>query len=145
VTCVSAPASRLCIRIVDSQQKNGPFKKFEDLRTPGAFWVFPPVIQAQKSQSGTLGKGMSPGFRERLARLRGFVARDASPRLADESRWYTEHTALLISTLKWALLGAAAGASVGLGTRVFLWVLGRSADWARALTAGRVPALIGHA
>jgi H+/Cl- antiporter ClcA len=85
---------------------------------------------------------MSPGFRERLARLRGFVARDASPRLADESRWYTEHTALLISTLKWALLGAVAGACVGLGTRVFLWVLGRSADWARILTGGRVPAFV---
>jgi hypothetical protein len=42
---------------------------------------------------------------------------------------HTEHTALLISTLKWALLGAAAGACVGLGTRVFFWVLGRSDDW----------------
>jgi hypothetical protein len=37
------------------------------------------------------------------------------PHLADESRWYTEHTALLISTLKWALLGAVAGLCVGLG------------------------------
>ena len=84
---------------------------------------------------------MSPSLRERIARLRGFVSRDESPRLADESRWYTEHTALLISTLKWALLGAAAGVCVGLGTRVFLWALDRSADWARALTAGRVPPL----
>jgi hypothetical protein len=82
---------------------------------------------------------MSLGFRERLARLRGFATRDESPRLSDESRWYTEHTALLISTLKWALLGAAAGVCVGLGTRIFLWALGRSADWARALTYGRVP------
>ena len=55
---------------------------------------------------------MSPGLRERLIRLRGFVSRDDAPRLADESRWYTEHTALLISTLKWALLGAAAGVCV---------------------------------
>src|SRR5258708_29679841 len=85
---------------------------------------------------------MSPSFRERLARLCGFVARDASPRLADESRWYTEHTALLISTLKWAMLGAVAGGCVGLGTRVFLWALARSADWARALTPGRVPVFI---
>src|SRR6478609_6846059 len=82
---------------------------------------------------------MSPGFRERLARLRGLASRDESPRLSDESRWYTEHTALLISTLKWALLGAAAGVCVGLGTRVFLWSLDRSNDWAHALTKGRVP------
>jgi H+/Cl- antiporter ClcA len=82
---------------------------------------------------------MSLRVRERLTRLRGFVSRDDSPRLADESRWYTEHTALLISTLKWALLGAAAGVCVGLGTRVFLWALASSADWARALTDGRVP------
>ena len=80
--------------------------------------------------------------RERLDRLRGFVSRDEAPRLSDESRWYTEHTALLISTLKWALLGAAAGVCVGLGTRIFLWALSRSADWARALTLGRVPAFV---
>jgi len=48
----------------------------------------------------------------------------------------------VISTLKWALLGAAAGVCVGLGTRVFLWALGRSADWARALTDGRVPPFV---
>ena len=77
-------------------------------------------------------------FRERWARLRDFVAQEDSPHLADESRWYTEHTALLISTLKWAMLGAAAGVCVGLGTRAFLWSLERSGDWARALTAGRV-------
>src|SRR5258708_10568332 len=85
---------------------------------------------------------MSLRIRERLARLRGFVSRDESPRLADESRWYTEHTALLISTLKWALLGAAAGVCVGLGTRVFLSALDRSAGWARALTLGRFPAFV---
>jgi H+/Cl- antiporter ClcA len=45
------------------------------------------------------------------------------PHLADESRWYTEHTALLISTTKWALLGAAAGVCVGEATRAFLWSL----------------------
>ena len=81
-------------------------------------------------------------LRKRLARLRGFAFRDESPRLSDESRWYTEHTALLISTLKWALLGAAAGVCVGLGTRVFLWALDRSGDWARALTNGRVPPFV---
>src|SRR3954447_10842136 len=85
---------------------------------------------------------MSPGLRERLARLRGFASGDESPRLADETHWYTEHTALLISTLKWALLGAVAGVCVGLGTRVFLWALDRSADWARALAPGRVPVFL---
>lgn len=85
---------------------------------------------------------MSLGLREWLARLRGSGSREESPRLSDESRWYTEHTALLISTLKWALLGASAGVCVGLGTRAFLWTLGRSADWASALTAGRVPAFV---
>ena len=77
-----------------------------------------------------------------MARLRGFVSRDESPRLADESRWYTEHTALLISTLKWALLGAGAGVCVGLGTRVFLWALSQSAGWGPALTQGRAPAFV---
>lgn len=51
----------------------------------------------------------------------------ATPRLADENPWYTEHTALLISTVKWALLGAGAGLCVGLGTRGFLWTLTWSA------------------
>ena len=42
-------------------------------------------------------------------------------------------------------MGAArrgAGVCVGLGTRVFLWALDRSADWAHALTQGRVPAFV---
>ncbi|MEO8484279.1 MAG: chloride channel protein [Acidobacteriota bacterium] len=82
---------------------------------------------------------MSGGFRQRLARLRSLASREEAPRLSDESRWYTEHTTLLISTLKWALLGAGAGLCVGWGTRVFLWSLERSADMARALTYGRVP------
>jgi H+/Cl- antiporter ClcA len=79
------------------------------------------------------------GLRARWMRLHRLVFRDAPPRLADETRWYTEHTALLISTLKWALLGAVAGVCVGLGTRVFLWTLTLSGDWARGMTGGRVP------
>jgi len=70
---------------------------------------------------------MFSDIRARLMRLRRRVSREQSPRLADETRWYTEHTALLISTLKWALLGAGAGACVGLATRVFLAALARSA------------------
>ena len=85
---------------------------------------------------------MFPVLRARLTRLRGMVFRDQSPRLADETRWYTEHTALLISTLKWAMLGAIAGVCVGLGTRVFIWALARSADWARAVVPGRVPLFV---
>jgi H+/Cl- antiporter ClcA len=49
-----------------------------------------------------------------------------TPRLAEEGRWYTEHAALVVTTLKWALLGAAAGVCVGGGTRAFLWALGAS-------------------
>src|SRR6476619_8058067 len=40
------------------------------------------------------------------------------------------------------MLGAIAGVGVGLGTRVFLWTLARSADWARALTPGRLPPFV---
>lgn len=50
--------------------------------------------------------------------------------------WYTEHTALLISTIKWALLGAAAGVCVGLGTRGFLWALGAAGAWTSHLNSG---------
>ncbi len=46
------------------------------------------------------------------------------------SRWYSEHTALLISTAKWTVLGALAGICVGLGTKLFLWAL----DWAQHAT-----------
>lgn len=56
---------------------------------------------------------------------------DRVPQLADEYRWYTEHTALLVSTLKWALLGGVAGLCVGVGTRAFLWALA----WAGRETA----------
>ncbi len=61
------------------------------------------------------------------------------PHLSDESRWYTEHTALLISTLKWALLGAAAGVCVGLGTRAFLWTLAAASAQTRRITLGPLP------
>ena len=79
---------------------------------------------------------MTPRPSEFLSRLRGAHVEPESPRLADESRWYTEHTALLISTLKWALLGAGAGLCVGFGTRGFLWTLSHSAASVRWLTHG---------
>ncbi len=75
-----------------------------------------------------------------LSRLRGDLADAVLPRLSDETRWYTEHTALLISTLKWALLGAAAGLCVGLGTRGFLWVLADSPTAVAWITRGAFPA-----
>ncbi len=61
------------------------------------------------------------------------------PHLADEYRWYTEHTALLISTLKWALLGAVAGLCVGLGTKAFLWSLTASGQLVRKIQMGPLP------
>src|SRR5579862_9415522 len=60
------------------------------------------------------------------------------PHLADESHWYTEHTALLISTVKWSLLGAATGLCVGEGTRAFLWSLAASSR----LVAGGLSGLV---
>src|ERR1044072_3452398 len=85
---------------------------------------------------------MGNGLRQKWIRFRGLIAREELPRLADESRWYTEHTALLISTFKWAVLGAAAGVCVGLGTRVFLWSLAQSEGWVHVLTRGRVPPFV---
>lgn len=79
---------------------------------------------------------MTVRWKHSWARLRSLVLEPGPPRLADESRWYTEHTALLISTLKWALLGAGAGLCVGFGTRGFLWTLARSGRWAGGLTGG---------
>jgi H+/Cl- antiporter ClcA len=61
-----------------------------------------------------------------------------APQLADENKWYTEHAALLISTLKWAFLGAAAGICVGLGTKGFLWSLSASGGLVRQYIHGRV-------
>src|SRR5664279_3812109 len=58
------------------------------------------------------------------------------PQLADESRWYSEHTALLVRTTKWAFLGAGAGVCVGLGTRGFLWSLEASSRLVRQVTKG---------
>jgi chloride channel protein, CIC family len=59
-----------------------------------------------------------------------------TPRLADESQWYTEHAALLISTLKWSLLGAGAGLCVGFGTRGFLWALAASGAAVKSIGGG---------
>jgi len=57
------------------------------------------------------------------------------PRLSDEGRWYVEHAALVLTTLKWAVLGAAAGACVGWATRVFLAALA----WSSRLVALGLP------
>ena len=46
------------------------------------------------------------------------------PRSQEEQvHWYTEHAALLITTIKWAVLGSVAGLCVGFGTKLFLWAL----------------------
>ena len=75
-----------------------------------------------------------------VMRLRGIGAEPVAPRLADETQWYTEHTALVISTVKWAFLGAGAGLCVGYGTRGFLWALGFSASVFNRLSGGTFPA-----
>jgi H+/Cl- antiporter ClcA len=67
------------------------------------------------------------------------VTEPEPPQLADESRWYTEHAALLISTLKWSLLGAAAGVCVGAATRGFLWSLQAAGRFVTRLPLGPVP------
>lgn len=64
------------------------------------------------------------------------VPEAAAPELKDEVYWYSEHAALIISTIKWALLGAVAGICVGLGTRAFLVSLGWSTMEARRLNSG---------
>jgi H+/Cl- antiporter ClcA len=46
----------------------------------------------------------------------------------------------VISTLKWSVLGAAAGLCVGFGTRGFLWTLANSEVPVRAITRGAFPA-----
>jgi len=56
--------------------------------------------------------------------------------LADETRWYVEHTALLVSTLKWSLLGALAGYCVGEATRAFLWSLAASSAYVSGRLGG---------
>ena len=75
-----------------------------------------------------------------MNRLTGEYPVEVTPRLADESAWYTEHTALLISTLKWAFLGAGAGVCVGYGTRVFLWAITNSSVPVGWITRGAFPA-----
>src|SRR6188508_1086838 len=79
---------------------------------------------------------MTSRMSQLLSRVRSIHSEPKSPRLADESRWYTEHTALVISTLKWSVLGAAAGLCVGFGTRGFLWTLANSEVPVRAITRG---------
>jgi H+/Cl- antiporter ClcA len=77
----------------------------------------------------------------RLAQLaRGEESLSQPPRLADESRWYTEHTALLISTLKWAGLGVASGLCVGLATGAFLWSLAAVTRQVHVVLGTAVPA-----
>ena len=60
----------------------------------------------------------------------------APPRLADEGRWYVEHAALFVTTLKWAVLGAVAGLCVGWGTKAFLWSLSAATDLAKQSLSG---------
>ncbi|MGH7522852.1 MAG: chloride channel protein, partial [Gemmatimonadales bacterium] len=83
---------------------------------------------------------MTSRWSEWLERIRERTFEPRPPRLSDEPRsWYVEHTALLISTLKWASLGAVAGTCVGFATRAFLWSLTAGSNVAHALAGGHVP------
>lgn len=59
-----------------------------------------------------------------------------TPDPSDEARWYTEHTALFISTVKWSFLGALAGVCVGMGTRGFLVALSAATHATTRLDVG---------
>ena len=85
---------------------------------------------------------MNTGFRDSLRRFRSELRELESPLLSEEYRWYTEHTALLVTTIKWAALGAAAGVCVGWGTRGFLWSIGWANGHASFLTRGLFPPFI---
>jgi H+/Cl- antiporter ClcA len=85
-------------------------------------------------------RAMPAEERPSLSDLRRSLAEPPPTMLADETHWYTEHTALLISTVKWALLGAAAGVCVGLGTRGFLWCLANAGTPVSWITRGSFPA-----
>jgi H+/Cl- antiporter ClcA len=59
--------------------------------------------------------------------------------LGTTGRWYVEHTALFVSTLKWAFLGMVGGIAVGFATRLFLWSLTFSSDFLQAHLLGSTP------
>ncbi len=61
---------------------------------------------------------------------------DATAEEWEEYRWYTEHAALLVTTTKWALLGAVAGICVGLGTKAFLFSLAWATNQTARLNTG---------
>jgi H+/Cl- antiporter ClcA len=85
-----------------------------------------------------MGDDQEPELTRPPAKLSKDENRDfPSPALSDESRWYAEHTALLISTIKWAFLGTIAGVCVGLGTKGFLWTLAASDRLVRTFSKGR--------
>ena len=84
----------------------------------------------------TDGTLVAPPLRSEADPMIGPSDEPSPPQLADETRWYTEHTALLISTVKWSLLGGAAGLCVGEGTRAFLWALAASSRLVARLFQG---------
>ncbi len=83
-----------------------------------------------------MNKNTQRGMVARLRRFRASLMEAPTPLLADESQWYTEHAALLISTLKWAFLGASAGVCVGWGTRGFLWAVAAAPAGMHYITRG---------
>jgi len=85
-------------------------------------------------------RGGPPGEKVASVKVDAVTLRDEPEpsHLDEESRWYTEHAALVISTTKWAILGAAAGVCVGAATRAFLWCLAASTRWTGRLFTGAI-------
>ncbi|MDE2126077.1 MAG: chloride channel protein [Armatimonadetes bacterium] len=66
------------------------------------------------------------------------VEQDAAHPEIERLGWYVEHTALLIATAKWALLGGLSGVLVGLCSRLFLAVMYAGIHYGSAIHAGPI-------
>lgn len=93
-----------------------------------------PPTQPLRSQPETAGVETAPD----TAGVETFAPLPSDGSLATQTEvlWYMEQAALLISTAKWALLGAIIGILAGLGVRLFLLTLGWSSVAASRIRLG---------
>ncbi|MFN8391655.1 MAG: chloride channel protein [Bdellovibrionota bacterium] len=87
---------------------------------------------ASPTEASEVGPSLAP-VEERVQQESQKVA--SEPR----SKWYIEHTALFVTTTKWAILGTISGLCVGIGTKFFLWSLAEASAWLATETGNRVP------